>query len=572
MLQRFLFTFITTCMCLVTTCAQLVQVKNKTINPFQYVAQKSALFTQSGVASAHPLASEIGALVMQQGGNTFDAAIAVNFALAVVYPEAGNIGGGGFMLARKKDGKLIALDYRETAPLKAYEKMYLDSAGNPVEGLSVNGHLSAGVPGSVAGLFAMHAYAKWPMRQLIQPAIDLAEHGFAITASEARALNYYRQNFIVYNTQPNAFIKSTAWKEGDTLVQADLANTLKRIRDKGLKGFYEGETAKLIVAEMQRGKGFINYDDLKQYQVKKRKPIQFNYRSYEIISFPPPSSGGVLLAQMLKMIEPYPISSYGFQSVPQVQLMIEVERRAYADRAAHLGDPDFWNVPLQTLLSSSYLKQRMKDYDSTKASKSIEIQPGYIAESEQTTHISIFDKEGNMVAITTTLNNSYGSKTVVGGAGFLLNDEMDDFSIKPGVPNMYGAIGGKANAIQPKKRMLSSMTPTLVLKNKKPFLITGTPGGTTIPTSVLQTLVNVIDFNMTAAQAINQPKFHHQWLPDTVYIEPAFSSPTKLALEKMGYHFQQRSAIGRVETIKILPDGKLEVAADIRGNDSVSGW
>ena len=339
-----------------------------------------------------------------------------------------------------------------------------------------------------------------------------------------------------------------------------------------MKGFYEGETATLIVKEMQRGKGIISYDDLKSYTVKYRKPIETDYRGYHIVGFPPSSSGGIIVAQMLKMIEPFPMHDYGFQTVRSVQLMIEAERRSYADRAEYLGDPEFWKVPQDVLLSDAYIKQRMSDYDSTKAGISSNVKAGNVHESKQTTHISIIDDKGNMVSVTTTLNNNYGSKTVVGGAGFFLNDEMDDFSIKPGVPNMFGAIGGDANAIAPGKRMLSSMAPTLVLKNGKPFIVVGTPGGTTIPTSVFQSIVNTIDFDMNAEDAVDKPKFHHQWLPDTVDIEKGFSDSTSEALKAMGYKLKMLNGIGRTELIKVLPDGKFEAAADIRGDDSVSGY
>lgn len=544
----------------------------KAVDPYHYTSVKSLTFNKAAVASAHPLASEVGVAVMQQGGNAFDAVIATQLALAVVYPGAGNIGGGGFLMGRTTNGKLVALDYREMAPGKASRDMYLDKAGNVQNGLSEIGHLSAGVPGTVAGLFATMPYAKLSFKALIQPAIDLAEYGFTITAHEAASLNGLKADFIQYSTKPSAFVKEQPWKAGDTLKQPELAATLKRIRESGAKGFYEGETAKLITEEMQRGKGMISYDDLKNYVAKERTAISFDYRGYKIISFPPPSSGGILLAQMLKMIEKFPVGSYGFQSPQSVQLMIEAERRAYADRAQHMGDPDYWKVPQKTLMSDAYLAERMKDYNTGKASASTGVQAGVIHESEETTHISIIDEEGNMAAVTTTLNDSYGSKTVVGGAGFILNDEMDDFSIKPGVPNMYGAVGGEANAIASGKRMLSSMTPTLVLKDGKPFMVVGTPGGTTIPTSVFQSIVNVIDFNMSAGDAVNKPKFHHQWLPDDVMIESNFSEVTKSALEKMGYKMVDRGGIGRTELIKILPNGSRETAADGRGDDSVAGY
>lgn len=544
----------------------------KAIDPYHYISVKSVTFSKAAVACAHPLASEVGVSIMKQGGNAFDAIVATQLALAVVYPGAGNIGGGGFLLGRTANGKLVTIDYRETAPGMASRDMYIDKDGNAQNNLSENGHLSAGVPGTVAGLFATMPHAKLSFRTLIQPAIDLAEKGFVITEHEASSLNSAREDFVKYSSKPSAFVKKQPWKAGDTLVQAELAATLKRIRDNGAKGFYEGETARLIVEEMQRGNGMISYDDLKNYKAKERTAVEFDYRGYHIISFPPPSSGGILLAQMLKMIEKYPIGSYGFQTTKSVQLMIEAERRAYADRAEHLGDPDYWEVPQQTLMSDAYLAKRMKDYNPHKASVSAGINAGAIHESEETTHISIIDEEGNMAAVTTTLNDGYGSKTVVGGAGFILNDEMDDFSIKPGVPNMYGAIGGEANAIASGKRMLSSMTPTLVVKNSKPFMVVGTPGGTTIPTSVFQSIVNVVDFNMNASDAVNKPKFHHQWLPDEVSVERNFSPETKTALEKMGYKIVNRGGIGRTELIKISGDGKREVAADGRGDDSVAGY
>ncbi len=542
------------------------------VDPYHFTSTKSATYNKGCVVSAYPLASEVGIAIMKNGGNAFDAMIATQLALAVVYPAAGNLGGGGFLLARKNNDSLIALDYREMAAGKAFRDMYIDANGNAQTQLSQSGHLSSGVPGTVAGLFATYKCAKLPFKELIQPAIDLAEKGFVLTSRGAYSLNSERANFIKYNTRPVVFVKKELWRVGDTLIQKELANTLKRIRDSGLKGFYEGETAKLIVEEMQRGNGLISYDDLKNYVVKERKPIEFNYRYYHVISFPPPSSGGILLAQMLKMIEKYPLFDYGFQTAKSVQLMIEAERRAFADRAVHMGDPDYYHVPVDTLISNTYLAKRMKDYDSTHASASAGIKAGVIHESNETTHISIIDAEGNMVAVTTTLNNSFGSATVVGGAGFLLNDEMDDFSIKPGVPNMYGAIGGEANSIAPGKRMLSSMTPTLVLKNHQPFMVVGTPGGTAIPTSVFQTIVNVIDFNMNAGDAVNNPKFHHQWLPDEVLIESGFSAGTQMKLEQMGYTLKEEKQIGRVELIKILNDGKREAAADPRGDDSAAGY
>lgn len=544
----------------------------KIVDPYHYAQTKSGTFSKAAVATAHPLASAVGAATMREGGNAFDAAIAVQLALAVVYPDAGNLGGGGFLLGRNKDGKNIAIDFREKAPGLATADMYLDKDGNAQSELSENGHLSSGVPGTVAGLFATLPYAKLPFEKLIEPAIELAEYGFVITKEQAEEFNEIKTDFIKYNTSNVPFVKNINWKAGDTLYQPELAETLKRIQKDGAKGFYEGKTAELIVAEMKRANGIISLEDLKNYEAKSREVIQSNYRGYTIIGFPPPSSGGIIVSQMLTMIEPFPMKKYGYGTVESMHLMIEAERRAYADRAEYMGDPDFWKVPQKTLLSKEYLTTRMKDFDPKKASVSKNIKAGIIHESDQTTHISIIDDEGNMVSITTTLNNSYGSRTVVGGAGFIMNDEMDDFSMKPGVPNMYGAIGGAANAIAPGKRMLSSMAPTLVLKDGKPFIVLGTPGGTTIPTSVYQMIVDIIDFDMNATDAVNKPKFHHQWLPDIVGIENGFSPEVIKSLENMGYKMQKVDGIGRSELIKVLANGQFETAADTRGDDSVSGF
>lgn len=543
------------------------------IDPYQYTSTKKVLGTKGAVVSAHPLASKAGLEILKKGGNAIDAAIATQLALAVVYPGAGNLGGGGFFVARLANGETVALDYREMAPAEAHRDMYLDRDGNVITGKSINGHLASGVPGTVAGLFTSHRYAKLSMKQLIQPAIDLAEKGFVITAAEARSLNSIQDELNEFNTTPSVFQKKQPWKEGDTLVQKDLARTLERIQDKGAKGFYEGRTASLIVDEMKRGGGIITKEDLKNYTAKWRTPHTFTYKGYTIVGMPMPSSGGTLLHQMLKMVEDKPLNNYGFLSPGAVQLMTEVERRAYADRAEYMGDADFYKVPENKMTTEEYLKERMKDYQPGVAGNSIQVKPGNIPkESEQTTHISVIDAEGNAVSVTTTLNNGYGSKTVVGGAGFFLNDEMDDFSSKPGVPNLYGAVGGEANAIAPGKRMLSSMTPTIVLQNNRPYLVVGTPGGTTIPTSVFQTIVNIIDFKMSTDDAVNRPKFHHQWLPDQVYVEKAFPQATREALEKMGYKIVERGGIGRTEVIKVLPDGRFEAIADGRGDDGAEAW
>ena len=549
---------------------------NVSLNPYDYTVQKTVTAENGVVVSAHPLASKVGLEIMKEGGNAVDATIATQLALAVVYPQAGNLGGGGFMVARLNDGKEVAIDYREMAPGKANRDMYIDSSGVARTDKSQDGQLASGVPGTVAGLFESAKYARLSFAKLIQPAIDLAEKGFVIRDREAKNLNGLQGELKRFNTVTPVFIKVGGWKAGDTLIQTDLANTLKRIRDKGAPGFYEGETAKLIVEEMKRGGGIISYDDLKNYKAKTRTPHVFTYKGYKIVGMPMPSSGGLLLHQMMKMIEKRNIGSMGFQSEQAVQLMTEVERRAFADRGEYMGDADYYKVPEKMLTAEAYLEESMRNYDPQKATPSAEVRPGagiiLKAESEETTHLSVIDKEGNAVAVTTTLNNSYGSRTVVGGAGFFLNDEMDDFSIKPGVPNMYGAIGGEANAIMPGKRMLSSMTPTIVLKDDKPFLVIGTPGGTTIPTSVFQTLVNIIEFGMKTEDAVYQPKFHHQWLPDTLEIEKGFPQPVSEVLKKKGYAIKERGAIGRTEVIRVLPGGKFEGVADRRGDDDAEGY
>lgn len=544
------------------------------ITAYQYEAQKNITVSRAAVVSAHTLASQAGESILKKGGNAIDAAIATQFALAVVYPGAGNIGGGGFMVAHLKNGKDFSLDYRETAPAAAFKDMYLDAAGNAVTAMSQWGYKACGVPGTVAGLFAALPYAKFKMPVLMAPAIQLAEKGFVITKEEAASLNSARKDFMDLNKEPIAFVKKELWKAGDTLIQPQLAATLTRISKLGASGFYEGATALMIQNGLQKNGGIISLDDLKNYKAKFRDPIRFNYRGYQIISMPLPSSGGIILQQVLKMIENKDVQAMQFQSAASVQLLVEAERRAFADRAQYMGDADFVQVPVKQLLDDTYLQKRISDYIPGKAGNSKETGAGIIPEHEETTHISILDAEGNAVSVTTTLNGSYGSRVVIAGAGFIMNNEMDDFSIKEGVPNMYGAVGNAANAIAPGKRMLSSMTPTLVLKNKKPFIVVGTPGGTTIPTSVIQSLVNIIDFKMNAADAVNKPKFHHQWLPDVIYIEKGFSPAVADSLRNMGYTLQTRSAIGRTELIKMNPTQKkkIEAVADHRGDDDARGY
>ncbi len=552
--------------------AQIFFKQHPQINPYQYTIVKEQSFQKAAVTSAHPLASMVGAAIMKDGGNAYDAAIAVQFTLAVVYPAAGNIGGGGFLLSRNKDGVLMGIDFREAAPSKAHRDMYLDENGNPIDGMSRLGASASGIPGSVAGMFSTLPFAKMTMKQLLQPAYELAANGFVITESEARSLNAERKNFITYSAQASAFTRKENWKAGDTLYQPELAATILRIQQKGKAGFYEGETADLIVKEMKNSKGVISLEDLKNYNPKFRKPIEFDYRGHHIISFAPPSSGGILIAQMMQMIAPYPVSAMGANSFESVSLMVEAQRRAYADRAEHMGDPDYWKVPTTTLTSNAYAQDRMKDYQAGVAGNSKHIQAGVAKESEQTTHFSIIDEAGNMVAVTTTLNGSYGNKTIVGGAGFLLNNEMDDFSIKPGVPNMYGALGGEANAIQPGKRMLSSMTPTLVTKNNQPYITIGTPGGTTIPNQVYEGLVNIIDHKMSLKAAIDAPRFHHQHIPDNLSVEADFPEKTINTLKEKGYIVNKRGAFGRMDGVMILPNGNRVAAGDKRGDDSVAGY
>ena len=540
-----------------------------------YETPKTATGKQGVVVTAHPEATKIGLEILKKGGNATDASIAVQLALAVVYQRAGNIAGGGFMIHRSTDGEVTTLDYREKAPMAGSRDMYLDSTGNVVDGLSVYGHLAVGVPGTVAGLFAAYEKhgGKLSFEELINPAIELAENGFYMTTKEAETVNEKMEDIKKYNTQTNAFIKDDAWKVGDKLVQKDLAETLKRIRDNGQAGFYEGETANLIVAEMKRGNGIITHEDLKSYKAVWRKPVTFEYDDYTITSMPPPSSGGICLASILGMIEPHDLHKYGFHDVRSVHTIAEAERRAYADRAEFIGDSDFYDVPITEMTDETYLRARMTDFDAKKATESEAIAAGEPRkESEQTTHLSIVDAEGNAVSITTTLNTNFGSKVVVGGAGFFLNNEMDDFSAKPGVPNFYGLVGNEANAIKPEKRMLSSMTPTIVEKNGELFMVVGTPGGSTIITSVLQVFLNVAEYGMSVEEAVNAKRFHHQWLPDQIFVEEGFDENVIKELEKLGHKIETRSGIGKVEAIVRKTDGTLEGAADIRGDDTALGY
>ncbi|MBP6054289.1 MAG: gamma-glutamyltransferase [Cytophagaceae bacterium] len=530
------------------------------------------------VVTTHPAASNIGLEILKKGGNAIDAAVAVNFALAVCHPAAGNIGGGGFLVYRSAKGKSYTLDYREVSPMSGSRDMYLDSTGQVIPGKSFVGIHSVGVPGAVAGMQAMHKrFGKLSWAELVQPSIDLARYGVILTEKEARGLNRNRTDFMRYNPGRAYMVKadSSQWAAGEFFVQMDLATTLERIREKKAKGFYEGETANLLVKEMERQGGLITHQDLKSYRAIWRKPLVSQYKQYSIIGMPPPSSGGLAIGQLFSMLKNFPIATWGAKSDSTIQLMIEAERRVYADRAKWLGDPDFVNVPLAQLLDASYLAKRMSTLSFNQATKSSDVSagefPGY--ESPETTHYSIVDHAGNAVSITTTLNNSYGSKVFVGGAGFLLNDEMDDFSAKAGVPNLYGLVGTKANEIQPRKRMLSSMTPTIVTEGNKLKMVVGTPGGSTIITSVFQVMLNSLVFGMNMQAAVEYPRFHHQWLPDlTRYEEKRFDEAQIARLQSKGYVLTPSGNIGLVEGILVLPDGKYQGGADSRGDDTALGY
>lgn len=535
------------------------------------------------VASAHPAASAVGLAILKAGGNAVDAAVAVHFALAVCYPFAGNLGGGGFMVYRDRAGKSYTLDYREKAPRAATKDMYLDSAKNVINGLSTSGHLASGVPGSVDGMVEAHKrFGKLKWAQVLQPAIDMAERGFVLTERDATGLNRVKTDLMKQNPGKTYFLKSTVptdtitWHAGETLVQTDLGQTLRRIQQKGRKGFYAGATAQLLADEMKQGGGLITQQDLADYHAVWRDPILATYKNYRVITMPPPSSGGVALVQLMRFMEPYPIRRWGWNRDSTVQVMIEAERRVYADRAKFLGDPDFIKVPVAELISPAYLKSRWQSFDFAKATDSKSIDggtiPGY--ESMETTHFSIVDKDGNAVSITTTLNGGYGSRVVVGGAGFFMNNEMDDFSIKPGVPNMFGLVGNAANAIAPGKRMLSSMTPTILEKDGKLFMVVGTPGGSTIITSVFQTIMNVIEHGMTMQQSVNALKFHHQWLPDkTIFEKGAFSEATVENLQNRGYILERlTNTLGRMDCVLVRPDGSYEGASDPRADNTAMGY
>ena len=527
------------------------------------------------VVCAHPEAAEVGIHILKEGGNAIDAAIAVQFALAVVYPNAGNLGGGGFMLLRMNSGEVNALDFREKAPSASTKDMFIDTKSGEVDRKIIEtSHLASGVPGSVDGMWTAHQkYGSLSWEKLVQPAIELAQKGFPITNDQAEDLNGLQNELKQLNKGKNYFIK-TKWTEADTLIQIDLANTLIAIRDQGRDGFYGGEVAEKIEKEMKTQNGIITKDDLKNYHSVWRNPVSGTYKNYKVISMPPPSAGGIALIQLLNMMENYPLKSWGFHSLNAIHIMTEAEKRVYADRATWLGDPDFTRVPVQQLTSKKYASQRMFNVDTIKITPSEEIASGNFPdyESEETTHFSIIDQFGNAVAITTTLNDSYGSRIVVAGCGFILNNEMDDFSAKPGEPNLYGLIGGEANAIAPNKRMLSNMTPTILLKDNKLFMVVGTPGGSTIITSVFQNIINVVEFDMTMQESINAPRFHHQWVPDEIKMEKDFNKAIADALTAQGYTIVFRAPMGRVDAILIHENNMMEGGADPRGDDVATGW
>ncbi|ECC3483138.1 gamma-glutamyltransferase [Salmonella enterica subsp. enterica] len=531
--------------------------------------------TQGMVASVDAMATQVGVDILKQGGNAVDAAVAVGYALAVTHPQAGNLGGGGFMLLRTKDGATTAIDFREMAPAGATRDMFLDEQGNPDSKKSLTSPLASGTPGTVAGLsLALEKYGSLPLNSVVRPAIKLAQEGFIVNDALADDLKTYGSEVLPHHENSKAIFwkDGEPLKKGDKLVQQDLANSLTMIAENGPDAFYKGEIARQIAQQMQQNGGLITTDDLAAYQAVERTPVSGEYRGYQIFSMPPPSSGGIHIVQILNILENFDMKKYGFGSADAIQIMAEAEKYAYADRSEYLGDPDFVNVPWQALTSKAYAKSIAGQIDINKAKPSSEIRPGKLApyESDQTTHFSVVDKEGNAVAVTYTLNTTFGTGIVAGNTGILLNNQMDDFSAKPGVPNVYGLVGGEANAVGPKKRPLSSMSPTIVVKDGKTWLVTGSPGGSRIITTVLQMVVNTIDFGMNVAEATNAPRFHHQWLPDELRVEKGFSPDTLKLLEQKGQKVALKEAMGSTQSIMVGPDGELYGASDPRSVDDLT--
>lgn len=516
--------------------------------------------THGMVATEQELATKVGVDILKRGGNAIDAGVAVGFALAVVLPNAGNIGGGGFMMIHDaKTGKNVALDFREMAPARATRDMYLDDKGNVAPGRSLYTHLAVGVPGTVAGLtHALKKYGTMKLSDVMAPAIKLANDGYPVSPSLALILDAERDHLGQWDSSKAIFFKDgRPLKVGEKLVQKDLAKSMKLISREGASAFYEGTIAKKIVAEMAKHNGLITSDDLKQYKVVEREPVVGNYRGYQVMSMPPPSSGGIHIIQMMNILERYPLKEYGADSAQTIHLMAESMKLAYADRSEYLGDPDFTKVPVKGLTSRAYADELAKKIDPNRATPSTEIKPGKPQpyESDQTTHFSVADKAGNIVATTYTLNLNFGSGIVATGTGITLNNEMDDFSVKPGVPNAFGLVGGEANAVAAYKRPLSSMSPTFVLKDGKPFLVTGSPGGSRIITTTMETILNVIDHGMNVAEATITPRIHHQWAPDQLRIEKGISADTIKLLQDKGQKVSIQPSMGRTQTIQIKEDG-----------------
>ena len=561
------FLTITVLLCFIVSCKKVVKTPTHV---------KGLITEHAMVVSARAEASEIGSDILKKGGNAFDAMCATQLALAVAYPFAGNIGGGGFMVYRKANGDIGSIDFREKGPMAATKDMYLDENGDVIPDKSTLGAMAVGVPGSVAGVFEVHEkLGSLPIEDIINPSIALAYKGVIVTKKQAETIKEYQPLFPKANK--DSIIFDTHWKENEIIKYPALARTLERILKHGKDEFYKGETAKILAKFIQDNGGIVTEEDLANYEAKWRTPVTFTYDDLKIISMGPPSSGGVCLAQIMKMIEPYNLDEYGHNSLKTIQIITEAERRAYADRSFYLGDPDFVKIPTETLVKDPYLNGRMKNFSFEKATKSSDVSHGniQIMESDETTHYSIIDQFGNAISVTTTLNGAFGSKLYCSELGFFLNNEMDDFSSKPGEPNMFGLIGAEANSIAPEKRMLSSMTPTIVEKNGKLHMTLGTPGGSTIITSVLQTILNVHEFNMTMQDAVNAPRFHHQWLPDEIRMEPnVFDRNLVNKLEKLGYSINEKDSpvIGKVDGILVLDDNSYEGGADYRGDDTAIGF